>query len=609
MPSMSARTGEHVEPLDRGAIEEIRWLLPYARRHSGLIALTVAASVGLAVIDIPLPFFLKHVIDAVLAHHRTDSLLGMQLQPREFLFAIFVCLVCMAVIKGGLLYFQRTTSETVGQRMMFELRSALYGQLQSLSMSFFRTASTGRLMMRLMGDVTAVLDMVTDGFLRALMDLVTILAIVIVIFSLQWKLAIVVLAGVPLYVFAFVRLSPELRAMGRAARKERSALSGNLQEKIAGAAVVKAFHRETAERELMEEQTGRLRDRLIDKARIGGRLTALAHVAIAFGGAMVLWIGGNAVLDGALTKGGLMAFYSLTVMLFPPLRRLAKTNETYQSARVSLDRILAFFEDTEHLKESRGSAELRISRGEVRFEHVSFSYVPEAPVLDDFDLTVAGGQLIALVGPNGAGKSTVLSMLPRFLDPDSGRVLIDGQDVGSVTLASLRQQVGIVTKETYLFSGTIEDNIRYGRSGASPEEVIAAARAANALDFVEALPDGFQTDAGERGQRLSAGQIQRIALARAILMNPPVLILDEATSAVDSESEGQIQEAIGRLTEGRTTFVIAHRASTVKRADRILVMNRGRIVEDGRHELLLAQGGLYASLFSEETFSKGYVTP
>lgn len=606
---MTSRIGAHAKPKDRGAVEEIRWLLPYARRHSGLFALTLAVSVALAVIDIPLPFFLKRIIDAVLAHHRTNSFLGMQLQPREFLFAIFLCLVCIAVVKGGLLYFQRTITETVGQRMMFELRSALYGQLQSLSMSFFRSASTGRLMLRLMGDVTAVLAMVTDGFLRALMDLVTILAVVIVIFVLHWKLALVVLAGVPFYVLALVRFSPELRAMGRAARKERSALSGNLQEKIAGAAVVKAFHKEAAERELMEEQTGRLRDRMIEKARIGGRLTALAHVAIALGGALVLWIGGKAVLDGALTKGGLMAFYALSVMLFPPLRRLAKTNETYQSARVSLDRIIAFFEDTEPLKEARGSAELQISRGDVRFEHVSFSYVPEAPVLNDFDLEVAGGQLVALVGPNGAGKSTVLSMLPRFLDPDQGRVFIDGQDVGAVSLASLRRQVGIVTKETYLFSGTIEDNIRYGRSGATAEEVIAAARAANALEFVEALPDGFQTNAGERGQRLSAGQIQRIALARAILMNPPVLILDEATSAVDSDSEAQIQEAIARLTAGRTTFVIAHRASTVKRADRILVMNRGAIVEDGRHEALLARGGLYATLFSEKTSSTAYVTP
>ena len=603
---------------DRGAIAELRWLLPYARRHSGLFALALASSVALAVIDIPLPFFLKRVIDAVLAHHQTNFLLGMQLQPRDFLLAIFLCLMSIALAKGGLLYFQRTISETVGQRMMFELRSDLYGQLQSLSMSFFRSSSTGRLMLRLLGDITAVLDMVTDGFLRALMDFVTILAVVIVIFSLHWKLALVVLAGVPFYVFAFVRLSPELRAMGRQARKERSALSGNLQEKIAGAAVVKAFHQENAERELMEAQTGRLRDRLIEKARIGGRLTALAHVAIALGGALVLWMGGNAVLDGALTKGGLMAFYTLSVMLFPPLRRLAKTNETYQSARVSLDRILDFFDDTKPLMEARGSAELTISRGDVRFEHVSFSYVPEAPVLDDFDLAVEGGQLVALVGPNGAGKTTVLSMLPRFLDPDSGRVLVDGQDVGAVALSSLRRQVGIVTKETYLFSGTIEDNIRYGRPSATPEEVAAAARAANALEFVEALPDGFQTDVGERGQRLSAGQIQRIALARAILMNPPVLILDEATSAVDSESEAQIQEAIARLTDGRTTFVIAHRASTVKRADRILVMNRGTIVEDGRHQQLLAQGGLYARFFAENAFSPDlperptkteYVTP
>ncbi len=589
---------------DRGAIAEVRRLLPYARGHAGLFTLTILASVALAVVDIPLPFFLKRVIDAVLAHHQTNRLLGWDLAPRDFLLGIFLCLVMLALGKGALLYFQRTVSETIGQRMIFDLRLDLYRHLQSLSMRFFRNSSTGRLMLRLMGDIGAVLDMITDGFLRALMDFITIAAVVVVIFVLHWKLTLVVLAGLPFYVLAFVRFSPELRRTGREARRERSALSGNLQEKISGAAVVKAFHREDAEQERMEEQTARLRDRLIEKARIGGRLTSLAHVAIALGGALVLWIGGNAVLDGTMTKGGLMAFYTLSAMLFPPLRRLAKTNETYQSARISLDRILDFFDDTTSLKESRGTAELRVVRGDVRFERVSFFYVPTAPVLEDLELAVQGGQVIALVGPNGAGKTTLLSMLTRFLEPDAGRVLIDGQDVRDVTLASLRRQVGIVTQETYLFSGTIEENIRYGRPEATPEDVIAAARAANALEFSTALPEGFQTDVGERGRRLSAGQIQRIALARAVLMDPPILILDEATSAVDSESEAQIQEAISRLTRGRTTFVIAHRASTVKRADRILVMERGKIVEDGSHEVLLARRGLYARLFEEQILSR-----
>ncbi|HEU4402543.1 MAG TPA: ABC transporter ATP-binding protein, partial [Candidatus Polarisedimenticolia bacterium] len=392
------------------------------------------------------------------------------------------------------------------------------------------------------------------------------------------------------------------------ARHERSALSGNLQEKIAGAVVVKAFHQEAAEEQLVTGQTGRLRDWLIAKARVGGRLTALANVAVALGGALVLWIGGGIVLDGGLTKGGLMAFYALAAMLFPPLRRLARTNETYQAARVSLDRILDFLDETEPLKERTGTRELRVTKGSVRFDDVRFSYTPGVPVLRGIDLEVDGGQVVALVGPNGAGKTTLLSLLPRFIEPDGGSVRIDGQDLRDLTLASLRRQIGIVTQEPFLFSGTIEANIRYGRPEATEEEVWLAARVANAFDFIGALPEGFRTEVGERGQRLSGGQVQRIALARAVINNPPLLILDEATSAVDAESERLIREALLRLMQGRTTFVIAHRISTVQRADRILVMDGGRIVEEGRHETLFHSNGLYTRICREQLLLEGIVS-
>jgi ABC-type multidrug transport system fused ATPase/permease subunit len=561
---------------------------------------TLLASMALAVVDIPIPFFLKKVIDSVLHSKQPVTLVGFQLSARDFLLVIFISLAVIAVSKGLLLYLQRIVSETMGQRMIYELRMDLYRHLQSLSMPFFRSASTGRIMLRFLGDISAVLDMITDGFLRALMDGITIAAVTCVILLLHWKLALAVLCVLPFYAFTFLRLSPALRQTGRMARHERSELSGNLQEKIAGAAVVKAFNQEKTEEVLVEAQTGRLRDSLLKKARVGGKLSALAHVTIAIGGALVLWIGGNAVLNGTLTKGGLMAFYALAAMLFPPLRRLAKTNETYQSARVSLDRILDFLDETKPMQERSGSKELAVSRGNVHFEKISFSYVPGIPVLSDIDLEVEGGHVVALVGPNGAGKTTIVSLLPRFLDPDEGRVVIDGQDVRDVTLSSLRRQIGIVTQETFLFSGTIGENIRYGRPDATEEEVREAATVANALDFILALPDGFASSVGERGQHLSGGQIQRIALARAVLGNPPILILDEATSAVDTDSESLIKEALARLMQGRTTFVIAHRISTVRRADRIVVMDGGKIVEEGRHEALLRKRGFYARFCEEQ---------
>src|SRR5437867_10088959 len=432
---------------ERGALEEIRKLLPYAYPHRTVFFLTLLTSVALAVIDVPIPFFLKRVIDAVLRHHQSLEIIGYELPPRRFLLAIFGGLASLAVGKGVLIYLQRMASEKMGQRMIYQVRMDLYRHLQSLSMPFFRSASTGRIMLRFMGDINAVLDMITDGFLRALMDGITIATVACVILALNWRLALVVMSVLPFYALTFVRFSPALRRTGRKARHERVALSGTLQEKIAGRVVVKAYHQEAAEEALVESQTARLRDWLIEKARIGGKLTALANVAVAIGAALILWIGGNDVLNERMTKGGLMAFYALAAMLFPPLRRLARTNETYQAARVSLDRILDFLDETTPLKERDGSRELTVTRGDVLFEDVRFSYVPGVPVLRGISVRIEGGQVVALVGPNGSGKTTLLSLLPRFIDPDGGRVLIDGRDLRQATLASLRGQMGLVTQE------------------------------------------------------------------------------------------------------------------------------------------------------------------
>jgi subfamily B ATP-binding cassette protein MsbA len=590
------------EGRERSHWEELARLVPYARDHRLLLGLTLAFSLLLAVIDVPVPFMLKHIIDAVLKHHSRLMLLGRPVEPETFLLGLFVALAGLALVKGVLVYVQRTVSETIGQYMVYAMRLDLYRQLQSLSMRWFREARTGKLMLRLMGDINAVLDMITDGYMRALMDMVTVLAVLVSIFLVNWKLAFIVLVAMPIYLAAFLSLNPRLRQSGRAARRERSALSGHLQEKIAGAVIVKAFVQEDAESGRVEAQTGRLRDRLIEKARWGGLLTAVANTTVALGAAMVLWFGGREVLAGIMTKGSLMAFYSLSSMLFPPLRRLAKTNETYQASRVSLDRILDFFDDTTPFQERAGGPELRVTRGDVAFEGIHFSYVPGKPVLQGITLRARGGETIALVGANGAGKTTLISHLLRFLNPESGRVLIDGQDVQQVDLKSLRRQIGVVTQETILFSGTIAENIRYGLPEATDEQVLEAARIANAYEFIVQLPNGFQTDVGERGQRLSGGQLQRIALARAVLSDPPILVLDEATSAVDAESEALIQEALARLTRGRTTFVIAHRMSTVRRANRIVVMQDGRIVEEGRHDELLSRGGDYRKLFAEQLF-------
>jgi subfamily B ATP-binding cassette protein MsbA len=608
LPATEPAAGaEQDEERERGQWEQLSRLVPYVRRYPGLVALTFGVSLMLAVIDVPVPFMLKHLIDATLTRH-TVTFMGHAVAPERFLLGIFAMLAGLALAKGALVYMQRMASETIGQHMVFEMRLDLYRHLQSLSMPWFRQARTGKLMLRLIGDIKAVLDMITDGYLRALMDSVTVLAVVVAIFVVNWHLALIVLAAMPIYIATFLGLNKRLRKSSRAARRERSALSGHLQERIAGAAMVKAFAQEEAESGRVEERTGRLRDRLIEKARWGGLLSAVANTTVALGAALVLWIGGREVLARTMTKGSLMAFYALSSMLFPPLRRLAKTNETYQGSRVSLDRILDFLDDTTPYQERSEGPPLDIARGDVTFDNVSFAYVPGKPVLEGVTLQFRAGETVALVGANGAGKTTLLQHLLRFLTPDCGRVLVDGHDIQHVDLRSLRRQIGVVPQETIMFSGSIMDNIRYGCPDATDEEVCEAARLANAYDFIMALPDAFATEVGERGQRLSGGQLQRVALARTVLANPRILVLDEATSAVDAESEALIQEALTRVTSGRTTFIIAHRMSTVRHADRIVVMDHGRIVEDGRHDDLLARNGTYRRLFADQLFETPALT-
>lgn len=594
---------DHDQP--KGAMAELKAIYAYAGAERPLLISTFALSALLAVVDIPIPFFLKHVLDATLRGHTEAMASGNPPDPKRMLTYVFVCLLLLALAKGVLTYARRVTSETLGQRVIYSLRLDLYRHLQSLSMTFFRSASTGKLMLRLMGDVQAVLRMVTAGFLRVVTDSICIVVLMTVLLLMHWKLALLVFSGLPIYAAALLRLSPQLRKTGRRARRERSVLSGTLQETISGAEVIKSFNQQDTESRRLAAQTTRLKRHLIKRARIAGKLTAITHVTVAVGGALVLWIGGNAVLSGQMTKGGLIAFYTLAAMLFPPLRRLARTNETYQAARVSLDRILDFLERTEPLLEHPGCHDLIVTRGAIKFENVTFEYVPGEAALSEVNLEIRPGESVALVGPNGAGKTTLACLLARFIEPTSGRVLIDGQDLSQATVSSLRNQLGIVTQRTFLFSGTVADNIRYGRQEASDEELRDAALAANALDFIEALPDGFDTEVGERGQRLSGGEAQRIALARMLLADPPILVLDEATSAVDTESEEAIQQAIERLMRGRTTVVIAHRKTTISKADRVVVLDRGRLVEDGSHEMLIGRQGIYSRLFTEQINLRG----
>ncbi len=593
-----------MSPAGGGTKHDLATLRPYMRPHTLLIVSAVAVSVLLAVVDVPLPYFIRHIIDSVLRSRAKRQFLGFELEPVELLNVIFAFLVLNAALKGFLVYFQRIMTERVGQQVIFELRKDLFGHLQGLNLIFFRDSSVGQVMLRFMGDIQAVLDLITDGILRVLMDVTTILVILICLLVMNPHMTLVTLCFLPIYVWPFIRWNSRIREASHLARDARARLSGNVQEKVAGISVVKAFGQEAREQHLFEDLSSGVRDNSVNRARWSGKLNGAAQASIALCAAFVLYQGALFTMKPGMTRGQLMAFYVLVALLFPPLRRIARVSETYQNAIVSLERVNEFVRSTTRHQENSGPNTLQVAHGDVAFENVTFCYPEGHPVLDDLTFRVNGGQVVALVGPNGAGKTTLVSLLPRFFEADAGRILIDGQDIRQVTLRSLRDRIGIVSQDTMLFSGTIRDNIAYGRPEATEEEVLEAARVANALEFIHAHKRGLGRKVGERGAKLSGGQRQRIAIARAVLLNPSILILDEATSNVDSESEALIREALTRLMEGRTTFVVAHRISTVQRADLILVLEKGRIVESGTHSDLLRKSGHYSRLCNEQLIAE-----
>ena len=592
-----------MNPQSASRTHDLATLRPYMRPHYLLIGGAIVVSLLLAVVDVPLPYFIRHIIDDVLRTRPRRQLFGFDfsgVDPVTLLNVIFGLLVANALVKGVLVFFQRIMTERVGQRVIYDLRKDLFGHLQGLNLIYFRDSSTGQVMLRFIGDIQAVLDLITDGIMRVLMDTTTILVILTCLLVMNVHMTLVTLCFVPLYVWPFVRWNPRIREASHDARNARAQLSGNLQEKVAGIGVVKAFGQEPREQELFERMSADVRDHSIRRAVWSGKLNGAAQASIALCAAFVLYQGALFTMKPGMTRGQLMAFYVLVALLFGPLRRIARVSETYQNAMVSLERINDFVRTTSRHQERSGSQTLRIARADVAFENVKFCYPEGHPVLDGLTFEVAGGQVVALVGPNGAGKTTLVSLIPRFFEADGGRILIDGQDIREVSLRSLRERIGIVSQETLLFSGTIRQNIAYGRPDATEEEIVEAARVANALDFIMAHRRGLDRRVGERGAKLSGGQRQRIAIARAVLRDPSILILDEATSNVDSESEALIREALNRLMEGRTTFVVAHRISTVQRADLIVVLEGGQIVEHGTHGELVRRNGHYSRLCNEQ---------
>ena len=486
----------------------------------------------------------------------------------------------------------------VSQRVMADFRTHLFAHLLTLSVNFFSKRRTGELMSRLMNDVTVIQNVVTDTPIDAAKQLVTFIGGAGFLFAMNWRLCLLILVLLPLLVVVAKLFGRRLRALSTTIQDQTASVSTLVEEVIAGIRVVKSFVQVKREKLRFVAQVQTAMQLALRRATIMALFVPTITFVTFAAAAAVLWYGGRQVIDGSMSPGDLFAFVLFAGILIGPFGSAARVFAQIKEAQGAMQRVFEILDTHAEIADATGAIELPPVSGHVRAEGISFSYDARQPVLSDVSFEAKPGELIAIVGPTGSGKTTIINLLHRFYDPTAGRLTVDGHDVRDVRLDSLYRQIALVPQETILFGGSIRDNIRYGRDDAPEEDIIAASQAAHAHEFIVGFPDGYETIVGEKGINLSGGQRQRIAIARAILKNPRILLLDEATSALDTESERLVQQALELLMVNRTTFVVAHRLSTIQRADRILVLNKGKIVEEGTHAALLEHQGLYHYLYT-----------
>ena len=534
-----------------------------------------------------LPWIIKDMIDDVLM---SKNMMMLNL--------IAVGILVVMFVRGVFYYGQSYLVSYVGQRVIIDVRSILFRKFQRMPLAYFDRQQTGTVMSYITNDVAAMQSAIVDN----LIDLVTEASILIgslcMMMYLDWKLSMLTLMTIPLVGYAMKIFGRKLKSSGSVIQERMADITSMLQESISAIRVVKSFVREAYEIKRFERQNILNFQAAMKNVKLTSLLTPTVEFLAAIAVTFIVWFGGYEVVNGVITAGELVAFLTYAVNLANPVKRLARVYGAIQRAMAAAERVFNVMDMEEKITDKEDAKKLPQIQGEVVFDGVTFGYKEGQYALEDINIQAKPGEMIALVGPSGSGKSTIANLIPRFYDVEAGSISIDGYDIREVTADSLREQIGLVPQETMLFSTNVLENIRYGRLDATDEEVLQAAVAANADEFIRELPEGYETKLGERGLNLSGGQRQRIAIARAILKNPRVLILDEATSALDTESEKIVQEALDKLMIGRTSFVIAHRLSTIFNADQIYVVENGHVREHGTHEELLAKGGLYSNLYN-----------